>query len=97
MESTLFATLTPNEEANLSGGTLPSATLKLKLVNVVLAKNKVAQKAIGGKGGNGGTVTVGGKDGKDSPIFIVGSPISADGGDGGAATNSSNNAVGAGG
>jgi hypothetical protein len=102
MESTLFTTLTPNEEANLSGGTATKdkvATLKLTLINIKksVATNTVKQTATGGKGGNGGAITIGGgKDPKDSPVVIVDTTIDSSGGAGGDAINSSNNAVGAG-
>ncbi|MDZ8188720.1 MAG: hypothetical protein RMX96_28190 [Nostoc sp. ChiSLP02] len=92
MESTLFATLTPNEEANLSGGnnTL-SVKLEAALKKVAVATNKVTQTATGGAGGKGGTITIGG--GKGSPVVIIKSPISANGGNGGDAINSSDNSV----
>ncbi|MFN6440876.1 MAG: hypothetical protein RMY35_028855 [Nostoc sp. DedSLP01] len=66
----------------------------VKLTNIAIAKNKVTQNAKGGDGGNGGKVTIGG--GKESPVLLVGSPIKANGGKGGDAINSSDNAVGAG-
>ncbi|MDZ8188721.1 MAG: hypothetical protein RMX96_28195 [Nostoc sp. ChiSLP02] len=91
MESTLFATLTPNEEANLSGGNNKVVKLQLALKKVAVATNKVTQTATGGKGGNGGTITIGG--GKGSPVVIIKSPISANGGNGGDAINSSDNSV----
>ncbi|MCC5646027.1 hypothetical protein LC607_24445 [Nostoc sp. CHAB 5824] len=83
MESTLFTTLTPNEEANLSGGTVSKIDIKKKAI--AFAINKTKQTAIAGDGGKGGTITIGG--GKGSPVVIVKSNVSADGGDGGDATN----------
>jgi hypothetical protein len=98
MQNTLFTTLTPNEEANLSGGTTPAkvATLKLTIANIKssVATNKVTQTATGGKGGNGGAISIGG--GKSSPVVIIGTTINSSGGKGGDAINSSDNAVGAG-
>ncbi|MDZ8188722.1 MAG: hypothetical protein RMX96_28200 [Nostoc sp. ChiSLP02] len=97
MESTLFTTLTPNEEVNLSGGKKnPKKNINVKLIakKLAAASNTVTQTATGGAGGNGGTITIGG--GKNSPVVIIKSPISANGGDGGDAINSSDNAVGAG-
>ncbi|MEA5626517.1 hypothetical protein [Nostoc sp. UHCC 0251] len=87
MESTLFTVLTPNEEANLSGGTSKVDEIKAKLESkkVAFAINNTKQTAIGGKGGNGGNITIGG--GKGSPVVIVKSNVSADGGNGGDATN----------
>jgi hypothetical protein len=101
MQSTLFTTLTPNEEANLSGGTTPAkvATLKLTIANIKssVATNTVKQTATGGKGGNGGAITIGGgKNVKDSPVVIVDAKFNSSGGAGGDAINSSDNAVGAG-
>ncbi|MEH1845672.1 MAG: hypothetical protein V7L25_11905 [Nostoc sp.] len=100
MESTLFTTLTPNEEANLSGGNTPKVDPKSYILsflfltkNTAKASNSVTQTATGGKGGNGGPITIGG--GKDSPVVIIKSTISSNGGNGGDATNTSNNAVGA--
>ncbi|MEH1845671.1 MAG: hypothetical protein V7L25_11900 [Nostoc sp.] len=100
MESTLFTTLTPNEEANLSGGNTPKVDPKsyiLKFLfltkNTAKASNTVKQTATGGKGGNGGAITVGG--GSDSPVVLIGVTVSSNGGNGGDATNTSNNAVGA--
>ena len=86
MESTLFTVLTPNEEANLSGGK-SKADIKAKLESkkVAFAINNTKQTAVGGDGGNGGNITIGG--GKGSPVVIVKSNISANGGAGGAATN----------
>ncbi|MEH1939362.1 MAG: hypothetical protein V7L01_03970 [Nostoc sp.] len=99
MQSTLFTTLTPNEEANLSGGTTPTkvSALKVTLINIKssVATNTVKQTATGGKGGNGGAITIGGK-GKDSAVVIVDAKINSSGGAGGDAINSSDNAVGAG-
>ncbi|MEH1835012.1 MAG: hypothetical protein V7L29_23875 [Nostoc sp.] len=102
MESTLFTTLTPNEEANLSGGNTPKKpvvdpkyilSFLFLTKNTAKASNSVTQTATGGKGGNGGPITIGG--GKDSPVVIIKSTISSNGGNGGDATNTSNNAVGA--
>ncbi|MCC5646026.1 hypothetical protein LC607_24440 [Nostoc sp. CHAB 5824] len=98
MESTLFTALTPNEEANLSGGTKKaddvkkSVALKLASLNLAFASNSTKQTAIGGNGGNGGTITIGG--GKGSPVVIVKSNISANGGNGGDATNANQTAQG---
>ncbi|MEH1835009.1 MAG: hypothetical protein V7L29_23860 [Nostoc sp.] len=100
MESTLFTTLTPNEEANLSGGNAPkkdptnvTALLLFLTKNTATATNTVTQTATGGAGGNGGAITVGG--GKDSPVVLIGVKLSSNGGNGGNASNTSNNAVGA--
>jgi len=97
MESTLFTTITPNEEANLSGGTNSTLTAKftVKVVKISAAKNTVTQTATGGKGGNGGPITIGGgKNVKDSAVVIVDTSINSSGGKGGDAFNSSDNAVG---
>jgi len=99
MQSTLFTTLTPNEEANLSGGNgaKNNITFKLSKFKFSSATNTVKQTATGGAGGNGGAITIGGgKDVKDSPVVIVGSSINSSGGAGGDALNSSDNAVGSG-
>ncbi|MEH1845670.1 MAG: hypothetical protein V7L25_11895 [Nostoc sp.] len=100
MESTLFTTLTPNEEANLSGGNTAKkdpinvkALLLFLTKNTATASNTVKQTATGGAGGNGGAITIGG--GKDSPVVLIGVKVSSNGGNGGDATNTSNNAVGA--
>lgn len=97
MESTLFTALTPNEEANLSGGTSKSdvkksVTLKLASLKFAFASNSNKQTAIAGDGGNGGTITIGG--GKGSPVVIVKSTITANGGNGGDATNANQTAQG---
>jgi hypothetical protein len=98
MESTLFTTLTPNEEANLSGGTsTKSITALILSIKSSVAKNTVTQTATGGAGGNGGAITiVGGKNVKDSAVVIVDAKFNSSGGKGGDAINSSDNAVGAG-
>ncbi|MEH1939361.1 MAG: hypothetical protein V7L01_03965 [Nostoc sp.] len=94
MQSTLFTTLTPNEEANLSGGTNKTdIKITALLKKVATAKNTVTQKATGGAGGNGGAVSIGG--GKSSPVVIIGTTINSSGGAGGDALNTSDNAVGA--
>ncbi|MEA5626516.1 hypothetical protein [Nostoc sp. UHCC 0251] len=85
MESTLFTTLTPNEEANLSGGNSTTTKIDAKKKAIAFAINNTKQTAVGGDGGKGGNVTIGG--GKKSPVFIFKSNVSADGGNGGAATN----------
>ncbi|MEH1939364.1 MAG: hypothetical protein V7L01_03980 [Nostoc sp.] len=95
MESTLFTTITPNEEANLSGGTSKSITALILSIKSSVAKNTVTQTATGGAGGNGGAITIGGK-GKDSAVVIVDAKFNSSGGKGGDAINSSDNAVGAG-
>ncbi|MEH2236128.1 hypothetical protein [Nostoc sp.] len=95
MESTLFTTLTPNEEANLSGGTTTTFDIKLFLAKISKASNTVSQTATGGKGGAGGAITIGGS-GKDSPVVLIGTTVNSSGGAGGSASNTSNNAVGAG-
>ena len=97
MESTLFTALTPNEEANLSGGTKKeeikkSLNLKLSSLKIAFANNNTKQTAVGGNGGNGGNITIGG--GKGSPVVIVKSNVSADGGPGGEAINSNSTAQG---
>ena len=92
MESTLFTTLTPNEEANLSGGSKSKKDVVYKKTNIAFAINKTKQTAIGGDGGKGGNITIGG--GKKSPVFILDSNVSADGGDGGEATNFNSTAQG---
>jgi hypothetical protein len=84
MESTLFTVLTPNEEANLSGGT-STTKIDVKKKAIAFAINNTKQTAVGGDGGKGGNVTIGG--GKKSPVFIIKSNVSADGGKGGDATN----------
>ncbi|MEH2236127.1 hypothetical protein [Nostoc sp.] len=94
MESTLFTTLTPNEEANLSGGNDPTFKFSFFSLQKSVAKNKVTQKATGGAGGAGGAIKIGG--GSDSPVVIIGTTINSSGGAGGSASNTSNNAVGAG-
>jgi len=94
MQSTLFTTLTPNEEANLSGGTSKNVKIDFLLTKISTAKNTVTQKATGGAGGNGGAISIGG--GKSSPVVIIGTTINSSGGKGGDAINSSDNAVGSG-
>ncbi|MEH1845673.1 MAG: hypothetical protein V7L25_11910 [Nostoc sp.] len=98
MESTLFTTLTPNEEANLSGGNPKKVDpKKIKLAFAILnllsakASNSVTQTATGGAGGNGGPITIGG--GSNSPVVIIKSTITSNGGNGGDASNTSNNGV----
>ncbi|MEA5626515.1 hypothetical protein [Nostoc sp. UHCC 0251] len=92
MESTLFTTLTPNEEANLSGGNSTKTKIELKKKAIAFAINNTKQTAIGGDGGKGGNITIGG--GKGSPVVIVKSNVSADGGNGGEAINSNSTAQG---
>ncbi len=92
MESTLFTTLNPNEEANLSGGSTKKVDVVAKKTNIAFAINNTKQTAIAGDGGKGGNVTIGG--GKKSPVVIFGSNVSADGGDGGDATNFNSTAQG---
>lgn len=78
MESTLFTTLSTNEEANFSGGTQPGS---LALIS---------SGGAGGPGGSGGSadggiVAIGGNKNikSSSPTFIFDTTISADGGKGG--------------
>jgi len=95
MQNTLFTTLTPNEEANLSGGNNKTdIKFTALLTKISSAKNTVTQKATGGAGGNGGAISIGG--GKSSPVVIIGTTINSSGGKGGDAINSSDNAVGSG-
>ncbi|MEH2412171.1 hypothetical protein [Nostoc sp.] len=82
MQSTLFTTLTANEEANLSGGNKPKKDYKSYL-NLALALSKINQVGVGGDGGTAGKITI---TGGSAPVVIVKSPISADA-NGGSVTN----------
>ncbi|MEH2382661.1 MAG: hypothetical protein V7K27_27875 [Nostoc sp.] len=87
MQSTLFTTLTANEEANLSGGTKKDYKSYL---NLALALSKINQVGIGGDGGKAGNITI---TGGSAPVVIVKSPISADANGGSVTNNATSNPV----
>ncbi|MEH2458166.1 hypothetical protein [Nostoc sp.] len=83
MQSTLFTTLTANEEANLSGGNKKAKNDYKSILNLALALSKINQVGVGGDGGTAGKITI---TGGSAPVVIVKSPISADA-NGGSVTN----------
>ncbi|MHC5934912.1 hypothetical protein [Nostoc sp.] len=86
MQSTLFTTLTANEEANLSGGNKkkkdPKSTNSI-LANLAVATSTINQVGVGGDGGTAGDIKIGGGKGA---VLLVGSPVSANA-NGGSVTN----------
>ncbi|MEH2412172.1 hypothetical protein [Nostoc sp.] len=87
MQSTLFTTLTANEEANLSGGNKKYESM----LNLALALSKINQVGIGGDGGKAGNISI---TGGSAPVVIVKSPISADANGGSVTNNATANPVG---
>ncbi|MEH2316059.1 hypothetical protein [Nostoc sp.] len=87
MQSTLFTTLTANEEANLSGGTKTKKNYQ-SILNAALALSKINQVGVGGDGGTAGKITI---TGGSAPIVIVKSPISADANGGSVTNNATSN------
>ncbi|MEH2363684.1 hypothetical protein [Nostoc sp.] len=84
MQSTLFTTLTANEEANLSGGNKKKdPKVKSILANLAVATSTINQVGVGGDGGKAGDITIGGKKGG---VVLVDSPVSANA-NGGSVTN----------
>ena len=75
MQSTLFTALTPNEEANLSGGTKKYGKLSyvFSLLNLASAKSTVNQVGVGGDAKGGNITLTAGK----APIVIVKSTLDA--------------------
>ncbi|MEH2296034.1 hypothetical protein [Nostoc sp.] len=88
MQSTLFTTLTANEEANLSGGN--DKKYYLSYLNAALASSTINQVGVAGDGGKAGNITIGG--GK-APVVIVKSPISANANGGSVTNNATANPV----
>ncbi len=86
MESTLFTALTPNEEANLSGGTKKvtkkSTKFVLSFVNAASAKSTVNQVGVGGDATAGNITLTTDK----APIVILKSTLDASA-TGGSVTN----------
>ncbi|MEH2412173.1 hypothetical protein [Nostoc sp.] len=89
MQSTLFTTLTPNEEANLSGGNKKTDYYKA-IFNAALASSTINQVGVGGDGGTAGNITIGGGS---APVVIVKSPISANANGGNVTNNATANPV----
>ena len=91
MQSTLFTTLTPNEEANLSGGTSKSLLVAFSLLNLASAKSTVNQVGIGGDAKAGNITLTAGK----APIVIIKSKLDASATGGSVTNNAVSTAVGA--
>ncbi|MEH2412175.1 hypothetical protein [Nostoc sp.] len=95
MQSTLFTTLTANEEANLSGGnkkktTKPSTKVNSILANLAVASSAINQVGVGGDGGTAGKISIGGGS---APVVLVKSPVSADANGGSVTNNATSNPV----
>ncbi|MEH2382657.1 MAG: hypothetical protein V7K27_27855 [Nostoc sp.] len=93
MQSTLFTTLTANEEANLSGGNKKKKDPKVKsiLANLAVASSAINQVGVGGDGGTAGNITIGGK--KSGGAVLVDSPVSANANGGSVTNNATSNPV----
>ncbi|MEH2316056.1 hypothetical protein [Nostoc sp.] len=92
MQSTLFTTLTANEEANLSGGNKKKKDPKVNsiLANLAVASSAINQVGVGGDGGTAGKISIGGGS---APVVLVKSPVSADANGGSVTNNATSNPV----